>query len=179
MEKNGLITAISVAVLTVFISFLYLSNRSEWTHQLAKLQSTNDSLMAIQTGRGSTVGKAAADIVLADSLARVEVYKNYFDPTDFDKFRPYGVFKDTSGTYSSTSLAERFNVQPPAAIKEASRVGSSVWYIVPVKGVHLVRKGETLETIAKYYYFNSQDATLIAEFNPTIKEGQFVFIPFN
>lgn len=179
MEKNTIVTAVSVAVLTVFIIFLYLSNRSEWTYKLSKLQEVNDSLIAIQQGKGSSTGNIAADVVRADSVARSQVYKNYFDPTDFDKFRPYGIFKDTSGTYTPSSLAERFNVQPPAAIKEASRVNKSVWFIVPVKGIHLVRKGENLEKIAKYYYFNPEDAALIAEFNPSIKEGEFVFIPFN
>jgi nucleoid-associated protein YgaU len=48
-----------------------------------------------------------------------------------------------------------------------------------VKGTHFVRKGESASSLAKKYYNNPNDSSLIKDFNPTIKMGNMIFIPYN
>ncbi len=115
---------------------------------------------------------------LADSLKVRSIYENYFDPYDAENFRVYGLFRDAEQNYSVKSIAEKFNIETASAVKSSVVLGED-WYIVPVKGIHFVTKGDTPESIAKRYYFSPKDADLIRAFNKEISPGKKVFIPFD
>lgn len=172
--RNTLITALSVFALSSFIILLYMSSKNEWREKVQLFQSQNDSLQRFQVLLQTRLLKRA----LEDSIKQKIVYDTYFDPRVENNFRMYGLFKDRKGAYSTQTLARRFNISNEKSIKLSEADGEK-WYIIPVKGVHFVEKGENLQSITVNYYSNRADSVLIKEFNGEIKSGTFIFIPYN
>ncbi|MGF1534196.1 MAG: hypothetical protein ACFCUI_10870 [Bernardetiaceae bacterium] len=174
MERRTLITTILVFLFSALLLLLYTDNRRSWQQTHQELRQQNDSLRLAAEAMQSQIEQAQYQ----DSLLRKRLYESYFDPYDAEKFRVYGLYRDPARRYDASSIAERFNIETPSAVKY-SRVLEEDWYIVPVKGLHWVSAGDTPEALAKRYYFSPKDADLIRAFNPTIKPGRWIFIPFN
>lgn len=174
LDRKSLLTTLLVFAFTALLATLYLNNRSDWLSQNEALNQTNDSLMVVN----QELARQIEAQQLKDSLIVGKVYQMYFDPYDAERFRMYGLFRDAERVYSTREVAEMFNIETPTAVKH-SVVLDEDWYVVPVKGVHLVSQGDTPASIAKRYYFSPNDAALIKKFNGTLKPGKFIFIPFN
>lgn len=174
LDRKSLVTTLLVFLFSALLAVLYTNNRSAWLDQNKQLQATNDSLRIAN----AELLNIRRELHRQDSLEVRKVYANYFDPYDAEEFRMYGLYRDPERQYSVRQVAERFNIETASAVKY-SRVLDEDWYIVPVKGVHLVRPGDTPAAIAKRYYFSPDDAALIRAFNGKPEAGKFVFIPFN
>lgn len=174
LDRKSLVTTLLVFLFSGLLAVLYTNNRSDWLDENQQLQRTNDSLQVAN----EELLREWREVRRRDSLEVRKIYANYFDPYDAEEFRMYGLYRDAERQYSASEVAERFNIETASAVKY-SLVLDEDWYIVPVKGVHLVRKGDTPESIAKRYYFSPKDAALIRAFNGKLKPGKFIFIPFN
>lgn len=93
-------------------------------------------------------------------------------------YKIYGLYKDKSGKLTDKDVAKKFNIKSEKAIKIAEINGEKA-YVVPVKGVHIAKSGDTAFSIAKKYYKNDKQAKLVEDFNGEIQAGQTVFLPFN
>ncbi|WP_250632712.1 hypothetical protein [Rhodoflexus caldus] len=168
-----LITTIAVMLFTLTIIFLFLVNKSQWIEEKKVMEFRYDSLKMALGGKSWKMQEA----LRYDSLQKQYFRNNRYDPLVSNGFRMYGLFKDFDNTYTISEVAEKFNISNPKSIKVSEADGEN-WYIVPVKGVHLVRPKETAASIARLYYRNSADSVLIKQFNQKISSGQMIFIPF-
>jgi len=175
LSKRQLLTAVLVFIFALFIIFLHLNSRESWIQQNLKVE---DKAQAVIDSANAKVAQYEA-LRAVDSL-RIRAFKmNYFDAYDENHFRVYGLFRDKGREYNISTVAKKFNITSPNAVK-MSQVGDEKWFIIPVKAVHYVQKDETAQSIAQKYYFNKTDALLIQDFNlNNIQEGKLVFIPFN
>lgn len=164
----------SFAVFTLLMLFFYFQNESHWEGKLDE-QKANIYNMDIQLQQEK---RKLATSQQEQKKASDKIKGNSFDPYDSQYFRMYGLYRDKSKSMSRTSVGERFNVYNPLAI-EYKDVMSERWFVVPVKGVHFVKKGETAESIGKLYYQDAEKYKLIAKFNKYIKAGRFIFIPYD
>ncbi|WP_027001535.1 hypothetical protein [Hugenholtzia roseola] len=174
IDRNTIITTLSVFLLTIFLIFMFLVNKKDWkdqekslTQRLDSLQQLSDSLHFIVQGKGK---QAAA--------AQEQIKNTRFDAYDAQNFRLYALFKDLDNKYSTTTLAKDFNIENESAIK-SSKIQGANWFIVPIKGVHWLEKGETLGQVAEKYYQNDYDSSLIKRFNKQITAPQFIALPFD
>jgi hypothetical protein len=170
---RNLITTIAVMLFTLTIIFLFLVNKSQWIEEKKAMQIRYDSLKIAQGSKSWKI----QELLRYDSLQKLYFRDNRYDPLVSNNFRMYGLFKDFDNTYTISEVAAKFNISNPKSIKVSEADGQN-WYIVPVKGVHLVRPKETATSIARLYYRNLTDSTLIKLFNQKLSVGQMIFIPF-
>lgn len=108
---------------------------------------------------------------IADSL-RISSF------TTMSSYKIYGFYRDKSGKQELAAIAKKFSIKSEKAIKIAEVNGEKA-YIVPVKGLHIAKNGDTAFSIARKYYKNDKLAKLIEDFNGEIQAGMTVFLPFN
>ncbi|GEM_PF-2793533 len=175
LSKRQLVTAVLVFIFALFIILLHLNTRESWIQQNLRIEKEAQAMMDSANAKLSE----NQEIKAIDSL-RIRAFKmNYFDAYDENHFRIYGLFRDKNREYSISTVGKKFNISSPNAVK-MSQVGDENWFIVPVKAVHYVQRGETTQSIAQKYYFNKTDALLIQDFNlNNIQEDKLIFIPFN
>jgi hypothetical protein len=92
-------------------------------------------------------------------------------------YKIYGLYRDKSGKQTEKEIAKKFYIKSEKAIKIAEINGEKA-FVVPVKGIHIAKSGDTAFSIAKKYYKNDKQAQLITDFNGEIQAGQTVFLPF-
>jgi hypothetical protein len=172
-SSERLITTIAVMLFTLTVFFLFLTNKSEWLEEKRQMQAKYDSLKIAQGDKSWRMQEA----LYCDSLQKQYFRNNRYDPLVRNGFRMYGLFKDLDNIYTIGDVAEKFNISNPKSIK-VSEVDGQNWYIVPVKGLHLVRPRETATSIARMYYRNLADSVLIKQFNHKVSSWQMIFIPF-
>ena len=173
-SQTTLITALSVFFLSLFVIFLFLSSKSSWNQQMKETQAQVEPLRQ----ENITLKSKLEFYRKQDSVYTQMISSRTFDAKDIENFRVYGLFKDKGQKYELEEVAKKFFVPNPKSIK-LTEVGDDYWFIVPVKGTHFVRKGESASSLAKKYYNNVNDSSLIKDFNPTIKMGNMIFIPYN
>jgi len=173
-SKVTLITALSVFFLSLFIIFLFLSSKADWNQKIKEAEANVEPLRQ----ENITLKSKIEFYRKQDSVYSMMIGERFFDPKVLDNFRVYGLFKDKGQKYSLGEIAKKFHIPNEKAIK-VSEVDEDNWFIVPVKGTHFVRKAETASSIAKRYYANAEDSILIKDFNPVIKMGNMIFIPYN
>lgn len=173
-SKVTLITALSIFFLSLFIIFLFLSSKAVWSQKIKEAEASVEPLRQ----ENITLKSKLEFYRKQDSVYAMMVGERVFDPKVLDNFRVYGLFKDKGQQYDLGEIAEKFHIPNEKAIK-VSEVDGDNWFIVPVKGTHFVRKAETASSIAKKYYTNAADSMLIKDFNPIIKMGNMIFIPYN
>lgn len=177
ISKTTLITAMSVFFLSIFIIFLFLSSKEAWQQKI-KEASTYPSEKIQDLLKENMTLKAKLDFYRKqDSVYTKLIAMRTFDAKDTENFRIYGLLKDKGKKYTLEEIAIKFNIPNEKAIKITEVQGDN-WFIVPVKGIHFVRKAETASSIAKKYYTLLRDSVLIKEFNPSIKIDNLVFIPY-
>ncbi|GAB4109877.1 MAG: hypothetical protein OHK0057_37150 [Thermoflexibacter sp.] len=176
ISKTTLITAMSVFFLSIFIIFLFLSSKAAWQQKIKEASTYSPEIEDLR--KENTMLKAKLDFYRKqDSVYTKLIAMRAFDAKDTENFRMYGLFKDKGKKYTLEEIATKFNIPNEKAIKITEVQGDN-WFIIPVKGVHFVRKAETASSIAKKYYTLTRDSALIKEFNPSIKIDNLVFIPY-
>ncbi|SFF50523.1 LysM peptidoglycan-binding domain-containing protein [Thermoflexibacter ruber] len=176
ISKTTLITAMSVFFLSIFIIFLFLSSKEAWQQKIKEASTYPPEIEDLR--KENTTLKAKLDFYRKqDSVYTKLIATRTFDAKDTENFRMYGLFKDKDKKYTPEEMAAKFNIPNEKAIKITEVQGDN-WFIIPVKGVHFVRKAETASSIAKKYYTLLRDSVLIKEFNPSIKIDNLVFIPY-
>jgi len=179
VHRTTVITVVSVFGLTLFLIFLFLIQKAAWKQENDALKVELDSLRTSSQNLALEFEEKVEQRRVSDSLMHRKVYDNYFDAYDAQNFRLYALYKDSERKYSSVSaLAHAFNIENSESIK-SNRVLGEMWYIVPIKGVHFVEKKQTWTSIAKKYYHNLNDSTLLKTFNKELKPERFVIVPFN
>jgi thioredoxin-related protein len=167
VNRSQIITALSVFGLAFFLILLFLSQKSAWNKQLKTAQEEVNEIRNASQSR------------LSEDSLRAKYFKTlFFDPHDEKNFRVYGLFKDREGKYSKDEIAQKFNIGQARSI-EMNEVKGEKWFVVPVKTVHFVQKGETAEIIGSMYYRNKKSARLLEEFNGKIEAGKAIFVPFD
>ena len=166
----------SIASFVVFVLFgvtlavLYFNNRMQWVSEVSRATALADSL---------TIDIEEIIVLREKEAARILAAQgNNFDSYDSDDYRVYGLYRDEERKYSAVQTGAMFNVHPPSAIK-TTNVLRERWHIIPVKTIHYFDGSETMGDIAKLYYQNIADSTLIPKFNQEIKPGKHLFIPFD
>ncbi len=170
ISRSDIITAISLFAFAVLIIILFLSNKSQWSQRIATSQHEADSL------RSSVLGRYE-ELRTLDSLSRRFTKDNQYDPLVENGFRMYGLFKDANDLYDPEMLANKFHISNVKSIKLIDAPDEK-WYIVPVKGAHYIRPGESATSLAKMYYGNAADSVLLKAFNADFSPFRTVFIPF-
>lgn len=173
-SQTTLITALSVFFLSLFVIFLFLSSKSSWTQKMKETEAKVEPLQQ----ENITLKSKLEFYRKQDSVYAQMIAARTFDPKDIENFRVYGLFKDKGQKYDLEEVAKKFNIPNAKSIK-LTEVGDDNWFIIPVKGTHFVRKAESASSLAKKYYGNVNDSILIKDFNPTIKMGNMIFIPYN
>jgi nucleoid-associated protein YgaU len=171
ISRNDIITALSLFAFSVLLIVLFLSNKSQWTQKITASQHEADSLR-------STVLEQYEELRTLDSLAGQTIRDNQYDALVSNGFRMYGLFKDTQDLYDIEMLANKFHIRNVKSIKVIDGPEERKWYVVPVKGAHFVRPGESATALARRYYGNATDSALIKDFNPEWAVFRMVFIPF-
>ena len=175
INKSTIITSIGVFLLSLLLILSYLSNKDTWIQERQAIDVVNDSLKIVN----QKLKAENLQLKEGDSLRVRSVYNNYYDAYDDSNYRLYALYKSPKKKkLSLKNLARKFNIDNPKSIKVSSVLNDD-WFIVPVKGVHFVREGETLEQLSKFYYFNTNDARLLTDFNGEIKPNKMIVIPFN
>lgn len=175
INKNTIITSIGIFLLSMLLILSYLSNKDTWIQERQEVTLINDSLKIVN----QKLITENLKLKEGDSLRVRSVYNNYYDAYDDNNYRLYALYKNPKNKkLSLKKLARRFNIDNPKSIKQ-SVVLNDDWFIVPVKGVHFVREGETSQQLAKFYYFNANDSRLLEDFNGKIKANKMIVIPFN
>lgn len=179
VQRTTIITILSVFGLTLFLIFLFLIQKAAWKQENDALKTELDSLRVSSQNLALELEEKVEQRRISDSLMHRKIYDNYFDAYDAQNFRLYALYKDTEQKYGSDSnVARAFNIENPESIK-SNRVLGQMWYIVPIKGVHFVEKKQTWTSIAKKYYHNLNDSTLLKTFNKELQPNRFVIVPFN
>lgn len=176
ISKTTLITAMSVFFLSIFIIFLFLSSKAVWQQKIKEASMYPPEIEDLR--KENITLKAKLDFYRKqDSVYTKLIAMRTFDAKDTENSRMYGLFKDKGKKYTLEEIATKFNIPNEKAIKVTEVQGDN-WFVVPIKGVHFVRKAETASSIAKKYYTLLSDSVLIKEFNPTIKMDNLIFIPY-
>ncbi|MBB6462480.1 hypothetical protein [Flammeovirga kamogawensis] len=173
-QKNTIYNFIGFVLFALLIGIMYNQNKSNWKGELKE--------------KNKEIALLKKKIEKSDKI--IESYNRYqrqhiksisernFDALDNERYRMYALFRDTRSKFNRTQVADKFNIYNPLAI-ESKVVMDENWFIVPVKGSHLLQKGETLSYVAKMYYENEKEGIqLIQEFNPQVVEGHSIFLPF-
>ncbi len=169
--RRDILTAVAVFALAVLLMLLFLSNKTNWTRQIAQAQHQADSLR-------ENVMEKYETLRTYDSLATRALAENQYDPRAENGYRIYGLFKDPEGYYDWETLSAKFHISNPKSIKRSEADGEK-WYVIPVKGVHFVRPGQSATTLARLYYANPADSVLITDFNGPLRSYQTAFVPFD
>ncbi len=172
MESRS--TLIFFTVYTLIVFFLYLFNQQLWTSKNLEVITQADSLQR----KVVELQEALEQAVALEKSRREYIKAHEFDGFDATGFRVYGLLRDEEKKYTEVSAGQKFNVFPPSSIKVSDVLGER-WLIVPVKGLHFVSAGESFGQIAKLYYRDAADSVLLREFNPALRVGRFIFIPFS
>ncbi|GAA4829235.1 hypothetical protein [Algivirga pacifica] len=173
LDRNAYATFLVFSLFAALMLLLFFSYETYWEQKL-------ESKDAIRQEEQLKVEELIGQIkeLQADKKQQINaIREEAFDPYDKKQYRMYGLFRDTKNQYSRTTVAELFNIYAPAAIESKVKMGER-WFVVPVKGIHWVEKGDTAFSIAKLYYENPENHRLITRFNGKLKAGTFVFIPF-
>lgn len=179
VQRTTIITILSVFGLTLFLIFLFLIQKAAWQQENNALKTELDSLRTSSQNLALEFEEKVEQRRISDSLMHRKIYDNYFDAYDAQNFRLYALYKDSERKYGSASnLARAFNIENSESIKSNSVLGE-MWYIVPIKGIHFVEKKQTWTSIAKKYYHNLNDSTLLKAFNKELQPNRFVIVPFN
>ncbi|OHX66545.1 LysM peptidoglycan-binding domain-containing protein [Flammeovirga pacifica] len=173
-KKNQIYNFVGFALFTLLVIFMYQQNKWDWE---SKLEEKEVEITEIQ--KENNKSKKIIEAFQRYQNQHIQsIAQRDFDVFDNERYRMYALFRDARKRFSRIEIAEKFNIYNPLAI-EAKIVMDENWYIVPVKGTHLVQKGETLNKIAQLYYDNEKEGIkLIQEFNPQVVEGHSVFLPF-
>jgi hypothetical protein len=172
MESRSTLIFFTIYTLVVFL--LYLLNQQSWTAKNYKLTGELDTLKQ----KLSSYQDQIQQLGQKDSLQKADLAQQKFDGFDSQGFRVYGLLRDEEKRFTVESAAAKFNIFPPSSVKFSDVLGER-WFIVPVKGLHWVESGETAGKIASYYYTRAADSVLILSFNPSLKAGKYIFIPFD
>ncbi|MEN7551068.1 Stp1/IreP family PP2C-type Ser/Thr phosphatase [Rapidithrix thailandica] len=172
--KRTLLSVVSFLIFSAFIVLLYLQKQQAWEADLNKMQSYADSLKNV----AYHYKEKAETLQQAQQGAIQSIRDHYFDSFDSDHYRLYGLLRDKNKEFNTAELSLRYNIFNTSAIKSSETLGER-WFIVPVKGLHYVKEGETLTDIAEKYYTELADSSLVERFNPDVQPGKFIFIPFN
>ena len=176
-NSSAIPTIINILAFTIFVAFtayLYITNQNKWQTSVENNAYLADSLKELTSEYQNQLEKYQEDEEL-----RTQVLKETrFDPFDSDNFRLYGLFRDVEKRYSSMEVSLMFNVNNANAVKSSDVLGER-WFIIPMKGIHFWKEGETLTDIASMYYAEKKDSLLISKFNLDGAPGKFVFIPFD
>ena len=179
VHRTTIITILSVFGLTLFLIFLFLVQKATWEQENEALKTELDSLRTSSENLALEFEEKVEQRRVSDSLMHRKVYDNYFDAYDAQNFRLYALYKDSERKYGSDSdLARAFNIENSESIKSNSVLGE-MWYIVPIKGIHFVEKRQTWTSIARKYYHNLNDSTLLKTFNKELQPNHFIIVPFN
>ncbi len=180
IDKGTIITSVGILIFSTLISLLFFSQKNTWEMTEANYKRELDSLKNLSFST-KIQEVPLQDTLSTDSIAlnnlNLGVYPEKFDPLDKKNFRIYGLLKDEDSVFSSRKLAEKFNVSS-FAIKQ-TEIGGVIWYIVPIKMVHYLQKGETAEGLARKYYNDNKKAYLILDFNKKLNADTWIYIPFN
>ncbi len=174
VTRNIIITSISVFLLALLIIFMYKTQEENWKERVATERVLTDALRLELKTKDSLIQIFEAE----QNLKIKSVYSNYYDAYDEKGYRIYGLYKAPQGEYSVVRLARMFNVENPTSIKVSTVLGKD-WFIVPIKGTHFLKKGETPIQLAKMYYHNPKDVELLQKMNPKWEAGRHILIPFN
>ncbi len=172
MESRS--TLIFFTTYTLVVFFLYLINQQAWTAKNHQLNRQADSLKNQIAGYRQQL----SNFKKRDSLQQVALASQKFDGYDSQGFRVYGLIRDEEKRYTVESISSKFNIFPPSSVKSADVLGER-WFIIPIKGLHFVETNQSSGQIARLYYRDLKDSVLIQHFNPQIKEGRFICIPFD
>lgn len=156
-----------------FISILYLQNRRAWQNELSAQAILIDSL----TIQSHIFSDRITELEAVDNAVIQQIRSLEFDSFDPEHYRVYGLYRTSDKSLTRESISQQFNVYNAGAIKY-SDVLSERWFTVPVKGVHQLKNGESVGSLATLYYTKVADSVLIQDFNPIIKPGRVLFIPF-
>ncbi|MCS6832451.1 MAG: hypothetical protein NZ521_02665 [Flammeovirgaceae bacterium] len=163
-------TVIAFVVFVIFILMLYFNKTQRWENAIQKL----DSLERITQQQQKKI-----QLLERQEKLRTENIRNYyFDSFDNDRYRLYGLLRDTEKKYKISEISTMFNIFNTNAIKVSEVMGEQ-WYIVPIKAVHFMQAGESATTLAQKYYTDLADSILIKKFNHQLVPYRHVFIPFN
>jgi nucleoid-associated protein YgaU len=207
VSRTHLITAIAIFMLCVFVIALFLTSKAEWQEKLIMAQAQNPTNPVLQqpktTSNENTIAidkaleEAAKEATqnpqgsaesTDDLKTEIEFLKRELHQykvadsvrssaiANASSYKVYGFFK--SEKYKTEKeVASKFHIKSEKAIKVAELNGEKA-FVVPVKGTHIAKSGETAFAIAKKYYRNEKLSELITDFNGEIKAGMVVFIPF-
>ncbi len=140
-----------------------------------------------ENNRENNEGKSELSSKLATENAKLKAELQAFKIADslrvssfatMSSYKIYGFYRDKSGKQELSAIAKKFSIKSEKAIKIAEVNGEKA-YIVPVKGLHIAKNGDTAFSIARKYYKNDKLAKLIEDFNGEIQAGMTVFLPFN
>jgi len=171
--KNRLWEFLAFLFFVALISILYLQNRHSWKNEIAEQQILIDSL----TSQIQLYADRVNELEQTETTAINSIRSHTFNSFDTD-FRIYGLFKTANKSQTRESISQRFNVYNASAIKYSDVLGER-WFIVPVKGIHRLKEGESLGQLATLYYKKSADSVLLHDFNPIIAPQRVVFLPFD
>lgn len=173
-QKNIIYNFLGFVLFTLLIIFMYSANKNSWNDALNE---KNKEISNLQ----KQLSKANGQISSYDNYLKLHIKsiaERNFDAFDSERYRMYALFRDVRNKFDRTEVAKKFNIYNPLAIEVKVVMGEN-WFIVPVKGTHLVQKGETLKKIANMYYDNEKEGVqLIQQFNPQVVEGHAIFLPF-
>ncbi|MEM1136494.1 MAG: hypothetical protein AAGI07_11705 [Bacteroidota bacterium] len=173
-STSTLINIIAFTVFVAFTAYLYLTNQHKWQLSAEKNTVLVDSLKQLTAMYQDQLEKYKQN----EALQTQTLKETRFDSFDSDNFRLYGLYRDVEKRYSIMDVSLMFNVNNANAIKSNDVLGER-WFIIPMKGVHFWKEGETITDIAALYYDEKKDSTLISKFNLDGSAGRYIFIPFN
>ncbi|KXX71481.1 hypothetical protein [Flammeovirga sp. SJP92] len=173
-QRNTIYNFAGFVLFTLLVIFMYNKNKTNWKGELDVKQQEIAQLQ-------KALNKANDKIHSYDNYQKLHtqsIAERNFDAFDSERYRMYALFRDVRNKFDRNQVAEKFNIYNPLAIETKVVMGEN-WFIVPVKGTHLVQKGETLKKIASLYYDNPKEGIqLIQQFNPQVVEGHSIFLPF-
>jgi serine/threonine protein phosphatase PrpC len=163
-------TLLAFILFSIFILMLYFYKVERWDVAINKMDSLEQ--VANQTTKKVLLWERQ------EKLKHENIKNHYFDSFDNDKYRVYGLLRDTEKKYKISEISTLFNIFNTNAIKVNEVMGEQ-WFVVPIKGVHFLQAGENATSLAKKYYTDVADSVLIKKFNPSLEPYRHVFIPFN
>lgn len=174
LTRSVFFTSLGVFFVALLLILMHQTHEDQWQMRMHQQLAVSDSLRAEVAARDSLLVLWQEE----DSTRIKSVYNNYYDAFDEKGYRIYGLYKTPENKTSLVKLARKFNIENPNSIKKSTALGQD-WYVVPVKGVHYLKKGETPLQVARLYYHNPKDVDILKAFNPKWEAGRNILIPFN
>jgi hypothetical protein len=172
IDRNTIITTLTVFAMTLFLIFLFLVNQKKSLSEIQHLKTEQEAWQK----KADSLQKILSHYTAWEKQQAQAIRNTAFDALDKDNFRLYALYKDVDSKYSPRTLANDFNIENETAIK-STKIREQTWFVVPVKGVHFFQKGQTLGEVAKRYYQNDFDSVLIQRFNKNIQPNSFIALP--